>query len=45
MEMLYEKAANILNEMIPEAWNKILLYTEVSEEGRKVYIFIITPAT
>lgn len=39
MEEIYLKAANILNEMIPEPWKKIYLYAEVSEDSRQVYYY------
>lgn len=39
MEKLYQQAANLVNEMIPEPWDKIYLYTEVSEDSRQVYFY------
>ena len=39
MEVIYQKVANILVEMIPEEWEKILLYAEVREGFSQVYFF------
>ena len=39
MEVLYQKIANILIDMIPEDWEKILLYAEVREGFSQVYFY------
>lgn len=39
MEATYQKVANILVEMIPEEWEKILLYAEVREGFSQVFFY------
>src|SRR5690625_2437324 len=39
METIYQKVANILVEMIPEEWEKILLYAEVREGFSQVFFY------
>ncbi|WP_221567099.1 immunity protein YezG family protein [Alkalihalobacillus sp. TS-13] len=39
MESLYQVAATTLNEMIPEEWDKILLYSEVREGFSQVFFY------
>ncbi len=39
MEAIYQKVANILVEMIPEEWEKILLYAEVREGFSQVFFY------
>lgn len=39
METIYQKVANILVEMIPEEWEKILLYAEVREGFSQVFYY------
>lgn len=39
METLFQKVANILVEMIPEEWEKILLYAEVREGFSQVFFY------
>ncbi len=39
MEVIYQKVANILVDMIPEYWEKILLYAEVREGFSQVYFY------
>lgn len=39
MEELYAQIANLLNQMIPEEWSRILLYSEVREGMSQVYFY------
>ena len=39
MEAIYQKVTNILVEMVPEEWEKILLYAEVREGFSQVYFY------
>jgi uncharacterized protein (TIGR01741 family) len=39
MEVIYQKVAHILVEMIPEEWEKILLYAEVREGFSQVFFY------
>lgn len=39
MEVIYQKVANILVEMIPEEWEEILLYAEVREGFSQVFFY------
>ncbi|WP_199624428.1 immunity protein YezG family protein [Paenibacillus alkalitolerans] len=39
MEALYQKIANVLNNMIPEDWKKILLYAEFREGFSQVFFY------
>ncbi|ART75178.1 cytoplasmic protein [Sutcliffiella horikoshii] len=39
MEIIYQKVANILVEMIPEEWEKVLLYAEVREGFSQVFFY------
>ncbi|WP_404349601.1 antitoxin YezG family protein [Sutcliffiella horikoshii] len=39
MEVIYQKVANILVEMIPEEWEKVLLYAEVREGFSQVFFY------
>ena len=39
IEAIYQKVANILVEMVPEEWEKILLYAEVREGFSQVYFY------
>jgi uncharacterized protein (TIGR01741 family) len=37
LEMIYQKIAEQLQEIIPEEWDKIFLYAEINEDMRNVY--------
>ena len=39
MEQLYQKIGQQLNLIIPEAWNKVLLYSEVTEWSNRTYFY------
>ncbi|WP_317849225.1 immunity protein YezG family protein [Sutcliffiella horikoshii] len=39
IEHLYQSIANIVNDMIPEEWEKILLYAEIREGYKKCYFY------
>ncbi|WP_196591662.1 immunity protein YezG family protein [Pectinatus frisingensis] len=39
MEELYGQIADLLNQMIPEEWSRILLYSEVREGMSQVYFY------
>lgn len=39
MEDLYQRAAEILNNLIPVPWKKIYLYAEVSDDSRQVFFY------
>jgi len=39
MEQLYQEIANILVNIVPEEWKKILLYAEYREGYKKVYFY------
>ena len=39
MGAIYGEIANILNEIIPDKWNKIYLYGEVLDDFREVYFY------
>ncbi len=39
MEELYNKIGIIINNIIPEEWNKVYLYAEVSEEHQNVFFY------
>ncbi len=39
MEIIYQRVATILNEMIPEDWRKIFLYSEVREGFSQVFYY------
>ncbi|MCM3618461.1 antitoxin YezG family protein [Sutcliffiella horikoshii] len=39
MEVMYQRVANILVEMIPEEWEKVLLYAEVREGFSQVFFY------
>lgn len=39
MEHFYQKAANILIDMIPEDWDKVLLYAEIREGYSQIYFY------
>jgi uncharacterized protein (TIGR01741 family) len=39
MEDLYQKAAEILSNLIPVPWKKIYLYAEVSDDSRQVFFY------
>lgn len=39
MEQLYQEGATLVNQMIPEAWDRFYLYAEVSKESRKVFFY------
>ncbi|MGC4378117.1 immunity protein YezG family protein [Fictibacillus sp. Mic-4] len=39
MEQLYQKIANQLNLIIPELWDKVLLYSEVTEWRDKTFFY------
>ncbi len=39
MEELFEKIANKANEMIPEDWDKLFMYAEVSEGASEVFFY------
>ena len=39
MEQLYQKIGQQLNLIIPEAWDKVLLYSEVTEWSNRTYFY------
>ncbi|MDG5471425.1 DUF600 family protein [Jeotgalibacillus sp. ET6] len=39
VELIYQKIANVLIDMIPEQWDKIVLYAEVREGFSQVYFY------
>lgn len=39
MEHIYQRIANILVDMIPEKWKKILLYAEFREGYKKIFFY------
>ncbi|MGZ0086032.1 immunity protein YezG family protein [Caldibacillus thermoamylovorans] len=39
MEYIYQQIADILVNMIPEAWRKILLYAEFREGYKKIFFY------
>ncbi|MES9697545.1 immunity protein YezG family protein [Bacillus sp. JJ927] len=39
MEQLYQKIGRQLNLIIPESWNKILLYSEITEWSNRTYFY------
>lgn len=39
MELIYPKIANILLNMIPEEWDKVLIYSEVREGYERMYFY------
>ncbi|WP_375088814.1 immunity protein YezG family protein [Peribacillus sp. RS7] len=39
MEQLYQKIGRQLNFIIPESWDKVLLYTEVTEWSNRTYFY------
>ncbi|WKB36503.1 DUF600 family protein [Terrilactibacillus sp. S3-3] len=39
MEVIYQKVANVLIDIIPEDWKKILLYAEVRKGFSQVYYY------
>lgn len=39
MEELYQQAAYLVNDMIPEPWEKFYLYAEISEESQQVFFY------
>ena len=39
MERIYPKIANILLNMIPEEWDKVLVYSEVREGYERMYFY------
>ncbi|MDI6678078.1 DUF600 family protein [Bacillus wiedmannii] len=39
MEQLYQKIARQLNLIIPESWDKILLYSEITEWSNRTYFY------
>ncbi|WP_231687701.1 immunity protein YezG family protein [Bacillus sp. CHD6a] len=43
MEHLYQSIANIVNDMIPEEWEKILLYAEIREGYKKCFFYYNSP--
>lgn len=45
MGLLYQKAANLLVNLIPEKWNKVLLYSEIREGYRKLFFYYYTHGT
>ena len=42
MENLYRKIANQLNNIIPEKWNKIFLYSEITQWDNRTYFYYYT---
>lgn len=42
MEEIYQEVADILVNMVPEEWNRILLYAEIREGYRKVFFYYYT---
>ncbi|MDQ0218079.1 DUF600 family protein [Peribacillus cavernae] len=38
-EEIFQKAAQIMNEMIPEEWEKIYLYAQISEDHGTVFFY------
>ncbi|ASS70223.1 antitoxin YezG family protein [Bacillus atrophaeus] len=43
MEVLYQKIAEQINDMIPSEWSKVVLYAEILDGSREVYFFFQTP--
>lgn len=43
MEHLYQSIANIVIDMIPEEWEKILLYAEIREGYKKCFFYFYSP--
>ncbi|NCG68477.1 DUF600 family protein [Bacillus coagulans] len=39
MELIYQQLANVLNEMIPEEWKKILMYSEIREGYAQMFFY------
>ncbi|MFK8370103.1 immunity protein YezG family protein, partial [Bacillus velezensis] len=39
MEVLYQKIAEQINDMIPSEWSKVVLYAEILDGSREVYFF------
>ncbi|MFC7393456.1 antitoxin YezG family protein [Scopulibacillus cellulosilyticus] len=39
MEELYQRAANLINDIIPENWDKVYLYAEINEDGGRVFFY------
>lgn len=39
MELIYPKIANLLLNMIPEEWDKVLVYSEVREGYERMYFY------
>lgn len=42
MEQRYQQVADILVNMIPEEWDKILVYAEIREDYKKVFFYYYT---
>ena len=42
MENLYRKIANKLNNIIPEKWDKIFLYSEITQWDNRTYFYYYT---
>ncbi|MFH0348173.1 antitoxin YezG family protein [Bacillus vallismortis] len=43
MEVLYQKIAEQINDMIPSEWSKVVLYAEILDGSREVYFFFQIP--
>lgn len=39
MELIYPKIANVLLNMIPEEWDKVLVYSEIREGYERMYFY------
>lgn len=39
MEKIYEKIASKINEIIPEEWDKVYLFSQVNEHAAEVYFY------
>ncbi|NLL06494.1 MAG: DUF600 family protein [Clostridiaceae bacterium] len=44
LNTIYGKIANKLNDIIPEQWDKIYMYGEVSEDVRETFFYYFTPS-
>ena len=45
MEVLYQKIAEQINDMIPSEWSKVVLYAEILDGSREVYFSFKHPKT
>ncbi|MBD0408796.1 antitoxin YezG family protein [Bacillus sp. 1021] len=42
MDLLYQKIAEQINEMIPSQWKKIVLYAEILDDSADIYFYFTT---